>query len=52
MMSFKEFYLHSSKGAKAPPRAWRSSQDPQDAEQDFGPDQETEGSQVWVSPHV
>ena len=25
MMSFKEFYLHSSKGAKAPPRAWRSS---------------------------
>ena len=23
MMSFKEFYLSSSKGAKAPPRAWR-----------------------------
>ena len=24
MMTFKEFYLHSSKGNKAPPRAWRS----------------------------
>ena len=23
MMTFKEFYLRSSKGAKAPPRAWR-----------------------------
>jgi hypothetical protein len=23
MMTFKEFYLHSSKGGKAPPRAWR-----------------------------
>jgi hypothetical protein len=23
MMTFKEFYLHSSKGNKAPPRAWR-----------------------------
>ena len=22
MMTFKEFYLRSSKGAKAPPRAW------------------------------
>ena len=24
MMTFKEFYLQSSKGDKAPPRAWRS----------------------------
>ena len=24
MMTFKEFYLRSSKGNKAPPRAWRS----------------------------
>jgi len=23
MLTFKEFYLRSSKGAKAPPRAWR-----------------------------
>ena len=45
MMTFKEFYLQSSKGDKAPPRARRSSKTPQAAERDFGSDREAEGSQ-------
>ena len=32
MMTFKEFYLQSSKGDKAPPRATEEIQDPQHAE--------------------
>ena len=47
MMTFKEFYLQSSKGDKAPPRASRD-QDPKAAERDFGSDHEAEGSQRVV----
>ena len=46
-MTFKEFYLQSSKGDKAPPRAEGASR-PKDAGRDFGSDREAEGSQVSV----
>ena len=48
MMTFKQFYLQSSKGDKAPPRALRSSKNFAAAERDFGSDREAQGSQVWV----
>ena len=44
MMTFKEFYLQSSKGNKAPPRASRSFKTHKQAERDFGSDREAEGS--------
>ena len=51
MMTFKQFYLQSSKGDKAPPRASWTSKNSEATERDFGADQEAQGSQVSVSPH-
>ena len=48
MMTFKEFYLQSSKGDKAPHRALRSFKISKTAERHFGTDREAEGSQgLW-----
>ena len=53
MMTFKQFYLQSSKGDKAPPRALRSSQNSAAAERDFGSDREAQGSKgsFWAIGH-
>ena len=48
MMTFKEFYLQSSKGNKAPPRARRSFKTHKMPDQDFGSDREAEGSEVSI----
>ena len=52
MMTFKEFYLQSSKGDKAPPRASWTFKTPKRQNEILDRISEAEGSQVSVSPHV
>ena len=45
MMTFKQFYLQSSKRQQSSSSSLNKLQEPKAAERDFGSDQEAEGSQ-------
>ena len=52
MMTFKQFYLQSSKGDKSSSSSPKELQNSKAAARDFGSDCEAKGCQVSVSPHV